>query len=278
MVKLNNIAGGIMRRTLILKIEYDGTDYAGWQRQKNATSIQSEIERGIYEITGAKLIVIGAGRTDAGVHSRGQVANCKLNEDFSIPEHKIPNAINSKLRPDIRIKRAMIADFHFNARFDAIAREYSYSIIREDSVFSRRFTTRIKYPFSFDKLEESAQIFKGIHDFTTFSKHNPDTKNSVCNVKDCQWRVNSDIANKTDVFQLKIIADRFIYGMVRSLAGAMLDVARNKRTLEDLSSALLKRDRRLSSPLAPPEGLILEGVYYPERFNDYDFFSESIGL
>ena len=249
-------------KTLILQIEYDGTNYAGWQIQPNDTTIQGLIENALISIYGFDIGVIAAGRTDAGVHARGQVAHTKLLEDFPVPQEKIPVALNSKLPNDIRIKKAILLPNNFHARYDAAAREYSYTIITKESVFNNRFTTYFKYQFDSNILIKSAEIFLGKHDFTTFSKLNEDTKNYVCNVETCFWQKTDE--NK---WKLTIKADHFVYGMVRAIVGALLDCARGKRTLNDIKSALKKCDRNLASPLAPPQGLILEKVYYPEKFN-----------
>jgi tRNA pseudouridine38-40 synthase len=246
--------------TLILKIEYDGTIYGGWQFQPNAPSVQEEIEKVLTELAGNKIGIVGAGRTDAGVHARGQVAHAKLENKFPIPEKKIPYVLNSKLPDDIRIVDTSIVNYDFHARFDAIAREYSYTITTNQSVFNRFFATLIRYKLDYDLLEKSAQIFVGKHDFTTFSKNNSETKDYICNVKKCKWK---QISN--DSWRLQIRADRFVYGMVRSVVGAMIDIARGKRTIKEVKQALKDCDRSKSSPLAQAKGLVLEKIIYPSN-------------
>jgi len=245
-------------QTLVLLIEYEGTHYAGWQIQPNATTVQGLIEEALFEICEYNISIIGAGRTDSGVHARGQVAHARLTEEFPVPIEKIPKAFNTHLPKDIRIKDAVILSIPFHSRFDAIAREYSYSLITKESVFLRHFATYYKYPIKPERLNDSAKIFFGKHDFTTFSKLNEENKNYECNVEICRWE---------NVFEnyckLTIKANHFVYGMVRAIVGAMLDIARGKRTIDDVQSALKKRDRSLASPLAPAEGLILEKIYYP---------------
>jgi len=251
-------------KTLILKIEYEGTNYAGWQRQANANSIQETIEKSFYSAVGQIINLIGAGRTDAGVHSRGMIASCSINNDFKIPEDRIPTIINAKLPGDIQILNTKIIDKKFNARFDAIAREYSYTIALTDTVFSRKYSEFIKYNLDWDKLKKSAEIFIGQHNFTTFSKNNPDTKNYVCNVEISSWY------KENNHWIYKIKADRFVYGMVRAVVGAMIDMARGKRTIDEVKNALDLKDRKLISPLAVAKGLVLEKIYYPYNLN---FFS-----
>lgn len=247
-------------KNLVLKIEYDGTNYGGWQIQPNSPTIQQKIEKALNKLTDLYLRVNGAGRTDAGVHGREQAAHCEIDDDFPVPEEKIPKALNTNLPKDIRIEDARIIDFNFHARFDAIAREYTYNIIDKDSVFKNRFAAFFKYPFEPEILYETTEIFVGRHDFTTFSKYNPDYDQYFCNVEYCEWSHPEE-----NLYSLRIKANRFVYGMIRLIAGAMYDAARGKRTIDDLKQVFKKRDRSLASPMAPPQGLILEKIYYPKE-------------
>lgn len=249
-------------KKLILLIEYDGTNYCGWQRQENANSIQSELERAIFKLTGQHIGVNGAGRTDTGVHAAGQVAHCLPEKDVQIPESKIAKALNFHLPPDIRIKQAVLREGSFHARFSASGREYAYRIITRDSVFKRRFFAYIKYPLDSLLLFSSGDIFTGRHDFTAFSKNNSDTGSYVCNVEFCRWEETGP-----ESFTMRIKADRFVYGMVRAIAGGAIDIARGKRTHGEVIEALASCDRSKASPLAPPEGLTLERIYYPDEYN-----------
>ncbi len=244
-------------QTLVLKIQYDGTDYAGWQRQPNAPTVQGEIEKALKKICSYNLSVVAAGRTDAGVHARGMTAHAYLSRGFPVKKEKIHIAVNSYLPRDIRILSAGIIDFKFNARFDASAREYSYYIYKKDDVFLRRYAWQIKFPFSPKKLSEAAEVFLGKHDFTAFSKHNPETKSYLCSVDICEW------IKEEKLWKLKIRADRFVYGMVRSLTGAMIEAARGKITTDDLKIFLAEKDRNNAPGLAPPHGLFFEKAYYP---------------
>jgi tRNA pseudouridine38-40 synthase len=207
-------------RTLVLVIEYDGTDFSGWQIQPNARTVQESIEQALIKLTGQNLRIIGAGRTDAGVHARGQVAHSIINEEFTIPIHKIAIAINSVLPKDIRIAKANLLNKKFHARFDAIAREYSYTLSTKESVFTRHFSTYFKYPIDFQKLSEVCEVFIGKYDYTTFSKFNSSTHSYICNVEKCYW----EELDKSR-YRLHIKADRFVYGMVRALTGTMLEFA-----------------------------------------------------
>ena len=240
-----------------MEIEYDGTNYAGWQRQTNALAVQEVVEKALSAAFNRPLTCIGAGRTDAGVHARGQVAHSILREKSNIPDEKIVVAINSNLPKDISIKRARLVDYKFHATSDAIAREYSYSIHTRRSVFLRHYSNYYKYDIELDKLHEIAQVFEGEHNFTTFSKLNTETKSYVCNIEFCYWE---KIDSTHRIMHIK--ADRFVYGMVRALVGVMVEYARGKRTKDEIISSLKENDRSKASPLVTPEGLILEKVYY----------------
>lgn len=242
---------------LILKIEYDGTNYSGWQRQNNAATIQGEIEKAFREITGLDTVFMGAGRTDAGVHAREQIAHTQLSGELNITQEQLPFAINSRLNYDIRVKSAILRDEKFHARFDAIAREYIYTIVTDYSVFTRHFCTHVRYPLDIEKLCESAGIFLRKTDFTTFSKINSDIINNICDVSISRWIQVSDT-----MFSYRIKSNHFLYGMVRALVGTMLDISRGKRTVEEAINALEAKNRALQSPLAPPNGLVLEKIYY----------------
>lgn len=252
-----------IKQTLVLGIQYDGTLYAGWQKQPNALAVQEVIENAILELTGINFSVIAAGRTDAGVHARNMITHTCMKSEITIPQDKIAIAINSLLPNDIRINFVRIIDGKFHARFDALKREYTYNLLTEYNVFQSRYAYFYKFPIDKEILFESGKIFVRKADFTTFSKHNPDLNNPICDVDICEWSAISNVH-----FQLRIRSNHFLYGMVRSLVGAMLDAARGKRAITELVEALLKCDRHLSSPLAPAQGLFFEKAYYPELFQD----------
>jgi tRNA pseudouridine38-40 synthase len=249
--------------TLALLVEYDGTRYGGWQRQPNSPSIQGEIEKALKKITGFSLHAIGAGRTDAGVHARGQVASVPLEQDLKISDNKLPDALNFYLPTDIRIKEVKTLDMHFDARKDAIAREYSYTIYSGRSVFQGRFESQIKYGLNIELIKETATIFLGEHEFTAFSKNNPSTKSYFCNVDLSEWDILP-----SGLLCYRVRSNRFVYGMVRSLVGAMIEAGRGKISINDIKTLLESRSRENHVPLAPPQGLVFERVYYRERIFD----------
>lgn len=251
-------------RTIALLVEYNGKKYAGWQRQKNDKTVQEELEKVLSRILETKMNVIGAGRTDSGVHARGQVAHSCLFKETRLTEHKIYKGMNSYLPYDICVNDVRILDYDFHSTRDAIAREYSYSMHTKSSIFLNEFSAFYKYPINLSILNESAEIFKGEHDFTTYSKNNRAIENYVCNILECNWTLINEYRAT-----LKIRANRFVYGMVRALVGVMLDYGRKKKSLDEIISALNSKDRSYASPLAPSQGLILEKVTYPEILNPF---------
>lgn len=243
---------------LALLIEYDGTNYAGWQNQPRRSTVQQAVEQSVESIFGAAISVVGSGRTDAGVHASGQVAHATLPlHANTIPEHKVAIALNTRLPRDIRVIDASYTTPEFHARYDAIQREYEYHIARRPSVFNRRFAWTPELPFRDDLLVECSEVFVGVHDFTTFSKLNKDTESYVCNVERCH--VACDASN----VMITICADRFVYGMCRSIIGAMMSVGRGRRTTAEIKQALEGKDRLLQEVLVPPQGLNLKKVTYP---------------
>lgn len=250
-------------------IEYDGTNYAGWQIQNNANTIQGELQKSWKQLTNTQINFIGAGRTDAGVHSAGQVTSAKI-DDIIIPQNKIAIALNSILPRDIKIKKAKYIDFPFHPRFDAIAREYNYYIGKNVTVFQRDYIAELKYNIDENKLYDIASIFLGIHNFTTFSKINEDIKNNNCNISKSEWEKLPGA-----IYKYTIKSNHFLYGMVRALVGVMIDYARGKRSLEDIIISFEKQDRTLASGFASARGLFLNHVYYPKEIEEkLDFYTK----
>ncbi|TAE31159.1 MAG: tRNA pseudouridine(38-40) synthase TruA [Candidatus Kapaibacterium sp.] len=272
-------------KRLALLIEYDGTRYAGWQRQPQIASIQGVLEdvcqATFWEASNdgspSPIFTInGSGRTDAGVHGRGQVAHVDIPIENRIAEEKIARALNARLPMDIRIRAAKIVDVgictreRFHARFGARRREYRYNLLEEYTVFRTRYAWHVRQTLQTAFLQEAADIFCGKHNFTSFSKHNPATENYVCTVQESAW---NEVERGT--WQYTIVADRFVYGMVRAIVGASIDAALGKRSIGELRVALGAENRELSSPLAPPEGLILWSVRYEEGRDPFAEYYEN---
>ena len=240
-----------------LTLEYDGTSYAGWQVQPNAVTVQEVMQKAVLETFGVEVAVVGSGRTDAGVHARGQVAHVDLPDGaHDIPIDKVRQAINSQLPRDIRVVKAETAPSEFHARYDPIWREYEYHIAKHASVFLRHYAWHPNGTFDIDLLKSAAEIFVGQHDFTSFSKNNPSTKSYVCKLMICA------VEDHEDHWIIRLRADRFVYSMCRSIVGGMMECARGKVSVQELRGALRAANRVNHTLAAPACGLYLTEVEY----------------
>lgn len=241
-------------RTLRLTIEYDGTGFVGWQSQVNGRSVQDEIERVLGQVLGSEVRIAGAGRTDAGVHARGQVASCATGS--ALDAGKIHAALNGMLPEDIVIHSVEDVPSGFHARFGAVSREYSYTITTIPRAIDRRTVWFVKYRLARDLLHAVASEIAGRHDFTSFCKHEAEVANRMCTVTRSQWE------ERGSLIVYHIAADRFVHGMVRALVGTMVDVARGYFEPDAFARILGARDRSKAGTAAPAHGLVLERVVY----------------
>ncbi|HOV69594.1 MAG TPA: tRNA pseudouridine(38-40) synthase TruA [Clostridia bacterium] len=243
-----------MRIKLI--IEYDGTNYAGWQRQLNGIGIQQVIEDALFKLTGEKTVVAGAGRTDAGVHALAQVAH--FDTESTIPPDKFSFALNTMLPPDIRIKESSKAENGFHARFNAKGKCYIYRIYngRHSSPLLRLTHAHIALPLNVDAMNKAAQLFVGKHDFVSFSASDRRKGSTVRTIYTCQ------VSGTGEEITVTVKGDGFLYNMVRIITGTLIEVGLGKRDLDSIKKALETRDRTLAGITAPANGLTLKEVYY----------------
>lgn len=245
-----------MQRIALL-IEYDGTRYAGWQRQSNGITVQHHVEQALTKTFGHECVIHGAGRTDAGVHASGQVAHTQLYDHaHQVPLEKVGIALNTRLPFDIRIKDVVHVANDFHARFDAIWREYVYTITTSDSVFQRHFAWNPELPFQLDLLQDALNVMLGEHDFTAISKLNPATKSYICTVQKCELHESASLLT------IRIRANRFVYGMCRAMVGVAMSVARKRLTVDELTHLLHSRVREKAPIIVPAHGLNLESIGY----------------
>ncbi len=245
-----------------LLIQYDGTDFHGWQVQENARTIQGELERVIGALEGSPVKVAGSGRTDAGVHAEGQVANVKLNRAWT--EEKLRNAINGNLWRDIRIINVERSDDNFHARFSAKGKTYVYRIVNAPvmSPFWRRYALHETRPLDVARMAMAARLLLGEHDWTAFSSALSESENKVRNVTEAEVNSVWDGRAGTNVIEFKIRANGFLRYMVRSIMGTLLEVGRGERGSDTIQAALANRDRYLAGQTAPACGLTLVKVDY----------------
>lgn len=241
-------------RNIKLLIEYDGRNYVGWQRQENGDSIQGTIESVLNQILQESVNVIGAGRTDSGVHARGQVANFRSETVLSVDQ--IRSGLNALLPEDIVIHHAENVSEDFHARYSAKGREYSYHITLEPSALLRDYAWYVKYRLDRSLMQQTASLLVGQHDFESFCKTQAEVDHHRCTVQRANWE------EQGSRLYFHIIADRFLHGMVRALVGTMVDVGRGYTSDEDFKDILAKKDRTEAGKAAPAHGLVLESVIY----------------
>ena len=238
-----------------LLLEYDGSDFVGWQIQPNGLSIQGALEKALGEILQEPISTVAAGRTDAGVHARGQVVSFRTSKDM--PPQLILNGLNGLLPPQIVVLGAEKVSEDFHARYSARWRVYRYHLGLQPTALQRNFCWYVGgYNIRRESLEACAKLLSGEHDFTSFCKVNASTDHFRCTVDHASWEVRGSEL----VFEIK--ANRFIYGMVRALVGTMVEVARGHREFAEFPRILEARDRGCAGMSAPARGLFLEEIIY----------------
>jgi tRNA pseudouridine38-40 synthase len=248
-----------LRRNIRLLLEYDGTAYHGWQRQKNALTIQEVLETKLAKLTGARVDLIGSGRTDAGVHARGQVANFRTGS--AIPLKAFHHGLNSMLPQDIAVLAATEAPPEFHARKGARHKTYEYRILNRPSPspLSRDRAWWIARPLDLAAMARAGAVLPGEHDFSAFRASGSDNLNPVRRVLAADWRQAPG-----GRLHFTITATGFLRGMVRSLVGTMVEAGRGKIPVGALADLLGSGARHLAGPTAPPQGLYLVEVSYGE--------------
>ena len=243
-------------RNIQLILEYDGTNYCGWQIQKNGISIQETLNEAIKKVIPEDIHIIGSGRTDAGVHALGQSAHFKSRTN--IPIEKIPYAINNKLPKDIRVVKAIEKDLDFHSRYSAISKMYQYKIRQSehDSALEYNHMLHIRDPLNINKMEEGAKAFLGTHDFTGFSSSNSSVINKERTI------TTSYVEHNDNRITYTICGNGFLYNMVRIIVGTLLEVGKGKINAEDLPLIIKNVERAKAGPTAPAHGLYLMRVLY----------------
>jgi len=245
-----------------LLIQYDGTDFHGWQVQENDRTIQGELERVIGMLEDANVSVIGSGRTDAGVHAEGQVANVVVTRTFT--PGTLRSAINGNLWRDIRILKAETAPDEFHARFSAKKKTYLYRIVNAPvmSPFWRRFAHHEHRPLDIPSMTKAARFLLGEHDWTAFSSARSDTEGRVRTVLDCKIDSRWDSRASANILEFEITANGFLRYMVRSIIGTLIEVGRGEKDSDTIQTAIVTGDRSLAGKTAPAHGLTLLRVHY----------------
>lgn len=241
-------------RNLKLTIEYDGSEFAGWQVQPNAVTVQGEIERSLEQITREPVRLTAAGRTDAGVHASGQVANFITGSQ--LPAERVVKGGNALLPPAIRLLKAEEVDESFNARFDAKSRSYLYRINTRPIAISRQYSWYYPYHVDLEAMDRACEYLVGEHDFAAFCSAATRLDHYRCFVHFARWQKWPNGI----LFEIK--ANRFVHNMVRILVGTCLEIGRGKTSPELMLDIMDKKDRRIAGATVPPHGLCLTNVEY----------------
>lgn len=237
-----------------LEVSYNGSQYSGFQTQKNANSIQSEVEKAFLILQKEPVTLIGSSRTDAGVHALQNY----FHFDFEGVIHpQFPYKLNAILPNDIVAERLIPVDAEAHSRFDAMSREYKYFIYRHKNPFLRDRAYYFPYKLDVDRMREAAILLKEYKDFTSFSKRNTQVKTFICSISESEWLWEGDCL----VYHVK--GDRFLRGMVRALTATMLKIGRGKLSLDEFRKIIEAKDCTLASFAVPAHGLFLISVNYP---------------
>lgn len=239
-----------------MEIEYDGTKFSGWQLQKNAVTIQGNIEEALNRLIGKEVRIFGAGRTDAGVHARGQVAHFDL-ENNSQNINELKKGLNALTDRAIAIKDLRVAEDDFHSRYSATSRLYRYYICQNYIAIGADYYWINLIQLNDTDIKEFCEFVKKQTDFESFCKANSGVDNYFCDIHHINW-----IEKPGGIKIFEIQADRFLYGMVRALTGALMQVGKGQLNLDDIEKIFNGKDRRLAPMSAPAKGLVLEKVIY----------------
>ena len=236
---------------------YNGTNYCGWQRQPNGVAVQEELEKALTTILRTPIELTGAGRTDAGVHALNMVAHFDVTEPISDCK-KLINNLNSLLPYDIAVKKVEQVTDEAHARFDALSRKYEYHIITHKNPFLKEQACRIHFPLNIELMNEAAKILFEYEDFTSFSKLHTDVKTNNCTIMEAYWQQRGEEL----VFTIK--ANRFLRNMVRAIVGTLMEVGRERLTIEGFRQVIEAKNRCSAGHSVPACGLYFIEAEYPE--------------
>ncbi len=238
-----------------ITLSFDGTNYHGWQIQPNSDSVQQRLQEALSTLLRQPVEVVGAGRTDTGVHARMMVAHFDWEE--LIDGKQLAYKLNKFLPQDIAVQEVRLVDEEKHARFSATSRTYHYFIHMRKDPFQQAYSWQVPFKLDFEKMNEAAKVLLEYKDFTSFSKVNTDTKTNLCDVKEAFWE---EIA--PDRWRFTITANRFLRNMVRAIVGTLVEVGRGRLRLEDVRRIIEAKDRCSAGESVPAKGLFLVDIKY----------------
>lgn len=246
------------KRNIKLTLEYDGTNYCGWQKQPNAPSIEETLERAITKIVKEEVSVTGSGRTDSSVHAMGQVANFYTSS--KIPSEKFALALNTMLPKDIAVKKSEEVNLEFHSRYDAVGKEYKYMIYNSKvrSPLKRNYAYHVNYKLDREAMKVALDCFLGEHDFRGFMSTGSSIKGTVRTIN------YVDLVENEEMIEITFRGTGFLYNMVRIIVGTVVDVGIGKIDKDSIVEIIESKDRNRAGHTAPPEGLYLSRVFYDE--------------
>ena len=245
-------------KRILLTVEYDGTNYAGWQRQLNGLAVQQVLEETLQKATKERIVVTGASRTDAGVHALGQAVH--FDTESRIPPEKYPFVLNTMLPRDVRVHTGREVPEGFHARFMTCGKRYTYRIVNSRHASAIRRNTHVHVPLPLDlaPMQEAAKQLLGTHDYAAFQAAGGTAKTTIRTI------TKAELVQFGDEIILTVEGDAFLYNMVRIIAGTLIEIGLGRRSVNAFSEAYETLDRLSLGVTAPPHGLELTKVYYPE--------------
>ncbi|WP_026914386.1 tRNA pseudouridine(38-40) synthase TruA [Christiangramia portivictoriae] len=245
-----------------LKLSYFGKAYHGWQNQPDSISVQEVIEQNLGKVLPFSVAIVGAGRTDAGVHAREMFAHFDTSEELNCEE--LAYKLNSMLPKDIAISEVFPVAKEAHARFDAVARSYEYHLLQYKDVFAYERAWFFRYELDLEKMNEAAEILKRYSDFQCFSKSRTDVHTYNCRIDDARWE------SKNGKLIFHITADRFLRNMVRAVVGTLLEIGQGKQPVDYMHEVIKSKDRGKAGTSVPAHGLYLTRIKYPETIRELD--------
>lgn len=240
-----------------IELSYFGKEYHGWQNQPNSISVQEVLEKNLSRLLRSEIGIVGAGRTDAGVHARQMYAH------FDSPQELDTSALNYKLNSmlpkDIAIEEIFRVRDDAHARFDAVSRSYEYHLIQQKNAFVQDFAWYLKHSLDIGKMNEAAAILREYINFKCFSRSRTDVRTYNCRIDHAEW------VKKDHLLVFHITADRFLRNMVRAIVGTLIDIGKGKYQVSHMHKIIKSKDRGEAGPSVPAHGLYLTGIEYPEN-------------